>query len=354
LSALLRPGEDLELLQARSGREALELLLEHEVALALVDVQMPDMDGFELAELMRGAERTRDVPIMFVTAGGSDQQRMFKGYDLGAVDFLFKPIEPQVLRSKTNVFFELYRQRQELKRQLEERTEMLRTNEMFMAILSHDLRNPLNAVLTGAELLRRTTSDEKTRGVVGRIHNSGTRMTEIIERMLDLTRARLGGGIQLTLGPANISEIIHRVVAEQQPEPPGPGIEISEQGDAAGFWDAGRLAQVFSNLVGNALTHGDRAHAVQVTIDGTAPERVVVQVSNAGSAPESIRKHIFDPFSRPKDASVSKRGLGLGLYIVKQLVDGHGGSAVLCSDEPGRTTFVVELPRHAAPPSPDR
>lgn len=105
----------LELLQARSGAEALEILLTHEVALALLDVQMPDMDGFELAELMRGTERTRRVPIIFVTAGATDDLRRFRGYELGAVDFLFKPIDPHILKSKADVFFELARQRSELK-----------------------------------------------------------------------------------------------------------------------------------------------------------------------------------------------------------------------------------------------
>ena len=99
--------DDVEILQARSGAEALELLLLHDVALALLDVQMPDMDGFELAELMRGSERTRHVPIIFVTAGARDQHRLFKGYETGAVDFLYKPIEPHILRNKADVFFQL-------------------------------------------------------------------------------------------------------------------------------------------------------------------------------------------------------------------------------------------------------
>src|SRR5512142_1622235 len=109
LEALLRE-EPAELLRARSGREALELLLRHEVALALVDVQMPEMDGFELAELMRGAARTREVPIIFITAGMHDETRVFRGYESGAVDFLHKPLDPLVLRSKVRVFLQLHAQ----------------------------------------------------------------------------------------------------------------------------------------------------------------------------------------------------------------------------------------------------
>src|ERR1700750_1994353 len=129
LSALLR-RDDVEVLTARSGAEALELLLIHDVALAFIDVQMPDMDGFELAELIRGSERTRHVPLIFVTAGARDEHRLFKGYETGAVDFLYKPVDPHLLRNKAAVFFQLYRQRQQLALDLRERTETLRLNEM--------------------------------------------------------------------------------------------------------------------------------------------------------------------------------------------------------------------------------
>src|SRR6202789_979178 len=140
LSALLEGG-DVQLLTARSGAEALELALLHDVALAFLDVQMPEMDGFELAELLRGSERTRHIPLIFVTAGAREQKRLFKGYELGAVDFIYKPIEPLIVKNKAEVFFELYRQRQALSVELNDRTETLRLNEMFSALLAHDLRS---------------------------------------------------------------------------------------------------------------------------------------------------------------------------------------------------------------------
>lgn len=345
LAALLG-DQNVELLLARSGREALELLLTNDVALALLDVQMPEMDGFELAELMRGSDRTRSVPIIFVTAGSRDQQRVFKGYELGAVDFLFKPIEPHVLQTKTKVFFELYRQRQLLSQQLNERTESLRTNEMFMAILSHDLRNPLNSMLTGTELVRRLSNDEKVLKAVDRIQRSGKRMTEIIESMLDLTRARLGGGITLTLGPCDLGEVAQQVAAEHQPEPPHPGVIVTEQGDLNGVWDKGRLAQVLSNLIGNALSHGEASAPVRVRLDGTSSDHVRVTVTNAGSMPASVRARIFDPFSRSPERRSSENGLGLGLYIVEQLVQTHGGSVCVEDDVEDQTTFAIRLPRH--------
>lgn len=145
LEALLR-REDLVLLKARSGDEALELLLRNDVALALVDVQMPGLNGFELAELMRGNERTRHIPIIFVTAGSADNQRRFRGYEAGAVDFIQKPIEPDIIRSKAQVFFELHRQRQHIAAQRDELAvqaaalqEAGRRKDEFLLTLTRDI-----------------------------------------------------------------------------------------------------------------------------------------------------------------------------------------------------------------------
>src|SRR5690606_13949404 len=147
LEGLLR-REGLMLLKAQSGDEALELLLQHDVALALVDVQMPGLNGFELAELMRGNERTRRIPIIFVTAGSADGQRRFQGYEAGAVDFIQKPIEPGILRSKVDVFFELYRQRQQLAAQRDELAaqaealkEAARYKDILLREINHRIKN---------------------------------------------------------------------------------------------------------------------------------------------------------------------------------------------------------------------
>ena len=157
------------LLTPAPGRRRSSCCSSHDFALALLDVQMPDMDGFELAELMRGSERTRHVPIIFVTAGAREQHRVFKGYESGAVDFLYKPIEPHILKNKADVFFQLYRQRQQLAQELKERTETLRLNEMFSALLAHDLRNPLSAILASAHLLKRRIAEPVAKEAAARM-----------------------------------------------------------------------------------------------------------------------------------------------------------------------------------------
>jgi signal transduction histidine kinase len=345
LSALLR-REDVEILEARSGAAALELLLAHDVALAFLDVQMPDMDGFELAELMRGSDRTRHVPIIFVTAGVRDQYRLFKGYDTGAVDFLYKPIDPHILKSKADVFFQLYRQKQQLARQLEELSETLRLNELFTAVLGHDLRNPLSAILNSANLLERVSKEDVVKQSATRMVSSGRRMSRMIDDMLDLTRARLGGGIPLRRQETDLAQIVQRVIQEAQVSFPQGRFEMRMEGELSGYWDADRLAQVTSNLVGNAIEHGDQKDPIEITLNGTRSERVALSVTNSGLVPPEILPHLFDPFRGGQRHLGRSEGLGLGLYIVQQIAVAHRGQVDVKSDE-NRTTFRVEVPRRS-------
>ncbi|HEX4049263.1 MAG TPA: hybrid sensor histidine kinase/response regulator [Steroidobacteraceae bacterium] len=346
LAALLQ-RDDIKILAARSGVEALDLLLAHDVALIILDVQMPEMDGFELAELIRGSERTRHVPLMFVTAGNRDEHRIFKGYEAGAVDFLYKPIEPRMLLSKADTFFQLHRQKQQIAQELQQRTETLQMIEMFNAVLGHDLRNPLNAILTSAYVLQRRVDDDMAQDTARRIISSGQRMSRMIEDVLDVSRARLGGGVPLRRESTELLGLVQRVVREHQIACPDRPIELSHVGDLQGNWDAGRLAQVVSNLVGNALQHGDRTAPVQLHLDGKGAEAVYVVVTNRGRIPPELLPHIFEPFrGGAQRAGSGGERLGLGLFIVQEIVRAHEGTVSVRSAEDQRTQFSVLLPRH--------
>ena len=347
LSELLRQ-EDVEILQARSGTEALEILLIHQVALALLDVQMPDMDGFALAELMRGSACTRHVPIIFVTASAHDQHRMFKGYESGAVDFLYKPIEPQILSNKAAVFFQLDRQKRQLDRELHERTETLRLNELFTALLAHDLRNPLNAVVTSAHLIQRIVAEPVAKDAASRILSSGKRMSRLIEDMLDLARVRVGGGIAIKREDSDLDALIGPVVREHQAASPERRIEIICNGVLRGQWDPERMAQVASNLIGNAIKHGNPHGPVVVHLDGTRSDAVVFSVANDGVIPAERQAALFDPFKDGQQRVGRNEGLGLGLYIVQQIVAAHAGRIEVMSEQGRRTVFRACLPRKSA------
>ena len=344
LEALLQ-RDDIQILKAQSGAEALELLLDHsDVALALLDVQMPEMNGFELAELMRGSERTRHVPLIFMTAGSREQNWQFKGYETGAVDFLYKPIDPHMLATKAQVFFELHRRKQALAHELRERTEALRINEMFMAVLSHDLRTPLTSIMAAASVLKRQPDPEKVNGLADRVLSSGQRMASMIEDLLDVTRIRQAGGLSLQLGPINMQGLLQRTLHEIQTAAPDSQIECTVQGDLQGVWDAERLCQVVTNLVGNAVRHGTKDRPVQVVADGRLPGTVALDVANGGTIAPELLPYLFDPFRGRQDTPGRNQGLGLGLFIAQQIVRAHQGNIQVTSED-GATRFRVELPR---------
>ncbi len=348
LEALLRQA-GVPILRASSGAAALELLLAHDVSLALLDVQMPEMDGFELAELMRGAERTKHVPIIFVTAGSRDPSRMFKGYETGAVDFLYKPVDPHILRSKVEVFVELARQRQEL-------ATALRLNEQFVGIVGHDLRNPLSAMVAGAEMLALRGGDDTTKRTLDRMIAAGRRMTSLIEQMLDLTRARLGAGLSFAGDHAtvDVKEIIHRTIDELRGANPGRAMTIDSVGDARTTGDAERLVQLFSNLVGNALAHGNADAPITTTVVGRDRD-VAVIVHNHGTIPADVMPVLFEPF-RGRAPHSRSSGLGLGMYIAREIARAHGGDITVESTPTTGTAVTVQLPRRTgelALPSPE-
>jgi len=345
LAALLH-RDGVELLMARSGAEALELLLVHPVALALIDVQMPEMDGFDLAELMRGSGRTRDVPIIFVTAGSSDERRVFEGYDAGAVDFLYKPIDPHILKSKVEVFIQLEQRKAEVARELAQKTETLRLNEMFTAMLGHDLRGPLSAIMMDAVMLEKRATDDKARRSAARTLEAAKRMSRMIVEMLDLARARLAGGIPVRREPCDLRALIEQVIEEQRAATPDRAIEFAYRGDFGGTWDADRVAQLASNLIANGVQHGERATPVDCLLDGTAADAVVLSISNGGLVPEDLMPSIFDPFRSRESYKARSDGLGLGLYIADQIARAHGGDVSVSSPRAlGRTTFHARMSR---------
>lgn len=344
LEALLQ-RDDVEILSAQSGREALELLLVHsDIALALLDVQMPEMNGFELAELMRGSERTQEIPLIFLTAGSSEKDWQFRGYESGAVDFLYKPIDPHMLLSKTNVFFELHRRKQMLAKELQERSEALRINELFMGVLSHDLRTPLMSITMAAEVIKRQQDPDKVAALADRLLLSSKRMAGMVEDLLDVTRIRQAGGLSLQRSCADMGALVRRTLDEVNLGFPGRTAEPGFTGDLAGVWDGERIGQVLANLVGNAILHGDPSQPVRVAVDGTPTCTVSVAVTNGGTIPADVLPQLFTPFRGAERPAGRHQGLGLGLYIAHKIVDLHGGRIDVRSGD-GATTFRVQLPR---------
>ncbi|KND62384.1 Protein-glutamate methylesterase [Candidatus Burkholderia verschuerenii] len=339
-ASLARP--DLSVLKAESGPAALELLLKHEIALAILDVNMPGMDGFELAELMRGSPRTAHVPIIFLTATAQDANRTFRGYEAGAVDFLYKPFDSRILNSKVDVFIHMERQKQQLATQLATVQQLLDANEMLMAVLGHDLRTPLSAVIASAEYLSRFVKDENVANIGGRIKSSGMRMVRMVDQLLNLARLR-GGRVVLQPRAVDLMTLAKNIVEEYEARVGKGRMFILPQGDTLLHGDGDLLSQVFSNLIGNALQHGLEGSAIQVRLEGRVDD-VVIVVQNAGEIPADVLPTIFAPYRSGRRPSESS-GLGLGLYITREIAQMHGGDVSAHSTAGAGTLFEVTLPR---------
>lgn len=358
--------------QARSGDEALSLLLEHEFALAILDVQMPGMNGFELAELMRGTEKTKHIPIIFVSAAGRELNYAFKGYESGAVDFLHKPLSPYEVRSKVSVFVELYRQRKALNRQLdaleaarreqealldelrETQAELQRAVQMrdvFMSVVSHELRTPLNGLTLEVQLrklrLQQNNSDafspDKLREMTARDERQIRNMTRLIDDMLDVSRIRTGK-LSIRPQPSDLGVLAGRVVENLSPQfaHADSRVALSVEGPAPVLMDEFRIEQVLANLLTNALRYGG-GKPVEVRVCCQAQEARVDVCDQGMGISAADQRRVFEQFERVADNGVPQ-GLGLGLFISEQIVQAHGGRIELSSNLGEGSCFSVVLP----------
>ena len=220
------------------------------------------------------------------------------------------------------------------------------TREQFLAILGHDLRNPLAAVVLGATLLANAeTIDDKHARVATRILNSASRMSRMVNDLLDLARTRLGSSIPIHLASMDLSAVCRQVIAELEVAHPDQELRLESKGDVSGDWDSDRLTQVVSNLVANALQHGGSPVSLLARDEG---EQVWLQVHNDGPPiPETALGTIFEPKARrSSEGDRNASGLGLGLYIAREVVSAHGGTIEAASTAKEGTTFSIKLPRH--------
>jgi len=378
LDALIR-GRGRIVFQATSAEAALALMLEHEFALAILDVQMPGMNGFELAELMRGTERTRHIPIIFVSAAGREMNYAFKGYESGAVDFLQKPLDAHVVASKVNVFVDLHRHRKALKHEMEalaaahrEQAELVdklqvaqgdleravRMRDDFMSMVSHELRTPLNTLYLETQVRKlhlgkgnmAPFAADKLPAMIERDQRQIQNMVRLIDDMLDVSRLR-SGSLSIRPKPFDLAQLAQRVVESlvNQAEAVGSSIQLEAQGPIEGLWDEFRIEQVLTNLLTNALRYG-RGSPVAVTVQRLGEQaRMTVRDQGIGIA-AADHGRIFEQFERTDDSRKHAAGLGLGLYITREIVRAHAGDIDLESAPGEGALFRVTLPLQAPHP----
>ncbi|MDB6141851.1 MAG: sensor histidine kinase/response regulator [Pseudomonas sp.] len=371
LEALIKRA-DRAVYKALSADEALSLLLQHEFALAILDVQMPGMNGFELAELMRGTEKTKNIPIVFVSAAGREMNYAFKGYESGAVDFLHKPLDIHAVKSKVNVFVDLYRQRKAMKIQVDaleqsrqeqeallkqlqatqnELEHAVRMRDDFMSIVSHEVRTPLNGLILETQLRKLHLAKDnsaaftldKLRAMVDRDERQIQSLIRLIEDMLDVSRIRTG---KLSIRPSrfDLSQLVANLLENfsAQITAAESTVSFNIEEPVIGVWDEFRIEQVVANLLTNALRYG--AHSpIDIRVYSEDSEaRVEVRDQGIGISEEN-QKRIFQQFERVSAKHVIA-GLGLGLFISEQIVSAHGGTITVHSEEGKGALFRVCLP----------
>ncbi len=397
---------DLDLVCARSGREALERLMDQEFAVVLLDVSMPDMDGFEAAKLIHEHPRFEKTPIIFVTGVHLDDLDRLKGYSLGAVDYVSVPIVPEILRSKVSVLVELYCKRKELQRAnedlasanarlseanialQEEKTRELevfnrslqranseleaanrslqsenaertraeqalkqadRHKDEFLAMLAHELRNPLAPIHNAIELMRiKPLNDPQLSWARDVIARQLTSLTRLVDDLLDVSRITRGK-INLTRQMVELEALISRAIETVHPlfdeqkhhltlELPEPGLKV--------FGDSTRLTQAIANVLGNAAKYTDQGGQVIVSaVVSGADVEIHIRDNGIGIRPEML-PHVFELFTQlDRDDGRTQGGLGIGLALVQRLVQMHGGDVSAASEGPGTgSEFVIRLP----------
>jgi signal transduction histidine kinase len=374
---LAQMGENL--IKASSGREALEVLLKNDVTVVLMDVSMPELDGFELAQMIRNHPRHQQTAIIFVSAVAVTDLDRLKGYETGAVDYVSVPVIPELLRAKLSVFIELYRKRQEaerlnseLERRVADRTAELevamarqlelarelqaadRRKDEFLALLAHELRNPLAPVQNAVNIMGlKELADPDLKWCRDVIERQTRHLSRMVDDLLDVSRIT-HGKITLRLETLDLAAIVRAAVETSRPTidaqhhklritlPDGP---IWVQGDAA------RLTQVFANLLNNAATYQRAGGRIELSIDAREwMAEIRVRDHGIGIEPELLSE-IFQLFAQG-DRTLDRPygGLGIGLSLVKNLVELHGGSVHASSEGPDKgAEFIVRLPCTESP-----
>ena len=391
---------DYRMVRARSAQEALLALLRDDFAVIVLDIQMPEVGGIELAHLIKQRKRSRDIPILFLTAYDVEPQDILRGYGAGAVDYLTKPVHTEILRFKISVFVELYRnaraladsnqalskemaERQRIQKELREANEALerrveqRTAELaqaaeneraaraeaerqskmkedFLAIVSHELRTPLNAIYGWTKILAKDSSNlEVLAKGLGIIDRNARAQAQLIEDLLDMSSIA-SGKARLDMFDVRLMDVIDTAVHAIRPAADAAGLildtkwtpSLERMRDCVVRGDSGRLQQVIGNLLSNAVTFTPAGG--RITVHGAwLGDQAEVEVSDSGiGIAEAFLPHMFDKFRQADHSSTRRhRGLGLGLSIVKSLVELHGGRVKAASAGLGRgASFTISLP----------
>ncbi len=345
LEATLEPLE-VEVIRAQSGEEALRRLLEREFALIILDVQMPGLNGLETAELIKRRERSSHIPIIFITALSREAAYVFKGYGQGAVDYLLKPVDPDIIRAKASVFVELFKRGEQIKQQAK-LVAAGEAKDAFLAAIAHELRTPLTAAKAQAQLAIRQMGGAESPAVrpLQLISRQIDRLVRMVEELFDLTRLE-SGSFRLYPAPVDLMVLANEVAERMASTSSKHRVVVSGPETLSITADADRVDQIFTNLIANGIRYSPEGGEVGLELQRTeSTVHVKVKDHGLGIAPDKLDT-IFERFTQLHGGTYG--GLGLGLTISQELVIRHGGKIwAESSGRPGEGAILhVELPLH--------
>lgn len=361
-------SQELNIVKATSGNEALALTWEHDFSLVLMDVQMPGMDGFETAEIMRSREKTKTIPLIFVTAINKERRHIFRGYDTGAVDYLYKPLDLEVLRIKIRAFLEFFKSQEALKRtsrQLEQTVvelekarlaaeEATKAKSNFLASMSHEIRTPMNGIIGMAELLLLDKLSQNQKDKVLAIKESGESLLDIINDILDISKIE-AEKVELDQIPFDIHDICSKISKMLAVKAYQKGLDLVFEIDPKIpelIGDPIRIRQILINLIGNSIKFTHLGY-IELAINFTqANDTILLQmaVTDTGiGIPSDKIDSLFERYNQA-DAAINRKygGTGLGLAICQKLVNLMNGSINVESIVDAGSCFSINLPLKAS------
>jgi signal transduction histidine kinase len=357
-------------LRAEDADKALRHLLANDVAAIVLDIKMPVMSGFELAQLIKGTKKFRQIPILFLTAHLLEDHDVLTGYGAGAVDYLTKPVNPQILRHKVAVFADLFRKtralaelNEHLETRVQERTAELEKSEaalqaaskqkdLFLATLAHELRNPLAPLRTGLDiLLHQGQKLPIVANTLAAMNRQLDHMVRLVDDLLDVSRVSRGA-LEMRREQVELSSVIHRAMETTSPSfaRRNQVIAVDADGPVPAFVDATRVAQIVGNLLSNASKHSAEGGRIRVEMRREG-EMATIRVSDDGvGIPPDQLGRVFDIFTKiERSVQSANDGLGIGLALSRRLAELHGGTLTVASAGEGKgATFSLTLPTGAA------
>ena len=349
LSSIIE-NDDREIITANSGNEGLKAARQNDLALILTDVQMPEMDGFEMVELLRMNNKTNKIPVIFVTAISKDQKYIEQGYSEGAVDYLFKPLDPLAVQAKVDNFVTIYQQRAQLEIQNKRLEKLNQEKNRFLGMAAHDIRNPLSVIECYTKALMEEMDKDITRKQYKDLENIYTStgfIQNLVNEFLDITKIE-SGDIELDLQETDPDFLLRKSAEFNRLTSTKKEISITERIDielCKILIDNSKIMQVINNLLTNAIKFSNRGTTIEL---GAKLEDGLFSfyVSDQGQGiPEKEQEKLFKPFSKTSvRTTAGESSSGLGLAIVKKIIEAHGGTIDVDSKVGKGSTFKVQIP----------